>query len=95
MNPHAIRRGSITHYLTNDVPVEIVSDRMNVSRDVLDKHYDRRDEEVKLEQRRVSRRRVTALSRDRPGSDVITASSLERSIQRAYTLPTRPWHSLG
>jgi integrase len=52
VNPHAIRRGSITHYLTNDVPVEIVGDRMDVSRKVLDKHYDRRSEEVKLEQRR-------------------------------------------
>lgn len=52
VSPHAIRRGSITYYLTNDVPVEIVGDRMNVSRKVLDKHYDRRSEEVKLEQRR-------------------------------------------
>ena len=52
VNPHAIRRGSITHYLASDVPAEIVSDRMNVSRDVLDKHYDRRSEDVKLEQRR-------------------------------------------
>ncbi len=52
VSPHAIRRGSITHYLANDVPVEIVSDRMNVSRKVLDEHYDQRSEEVKLEQRR-------------------------------------------
>lgn len=52
VSPHPIRRGSITHFLTKDIPAEIVSDRMNVSRDVLDKHYDRRSEEVKLEQRR-------------------------------------------
>jgi len=52
VNPHAIRRGSITHFLTCDVPVEVVGDRMDVSRKVLEKHYDRRPEEVKLEQRR-------------------------------------------
>ncbi|MEF8893345.1 tyrosine-type recombinase/integrase [Halodesulfurarchaeum sp.] len=52
VSPHAIRRGSITHFLTEDVPAEVVGDRMNVSRDVLDKHYDRRSAEVKLEQRR-------------------------------------------
>ncbi|ESS10261.1 MAG: site-specific recombinase XerD [uncultured archaeon A07HR60] len=52
VSPHAIRRGSITHLLTNDVPVEIVGDRTDVSRDVIDKHYDQRSEEVKLEQRR-------------------------------------------
>ncbi|NIC00272.1 site-specific integrase [Halobacterium sp. R2-5] len=52
VSPHAIRRGSITHFLTEDVPTEIVSDRMNVSRKVLDKHYDKRSKEVKLEQRR-------------------------------------------
>jgi site-specific recombinase XerD len=50
--PHAIRRGSITHFLSEDVPVEVVTDRMNLSRDVLEKHYDKRSEEVKLEQRR-------------------------------------------
>jgi len=50
--PHAIRKGSITHFLSEDVPVEIVSDRMNVSQKVLDLHYDKRSEEVKLEQRR-------------------------------------------
>ena len=52
VSPHAIRRGSITHFLTEDVPVEIVGDRMNVSRKVLKRHYDQRSEEVKLEQRR-------------------------------------------
>jgi len=52
VSPHDIRRGSITNFLTEDVPEKVVSDRMNVGQDVLDKHYDKRDEEVKVEQRR-------------------------------------------
>lgn len=52
VSPHAIRRGSITHHLSEDVPEKVVSDRMNVSPEVLEKHYDRRSEEVKVEQRR-------------------------------------------
>lgn len=52
VSPHAIRRGSITHHLSEDVPEKIVGDRMNVSLDVLEKHYDRRTEEEKAEQRR-------------------------------------------
>jgi MinD superfamily P-loop ATPase len=52
VSPHSIRRGSITNYLSNDVPVEVVSDRMNVGQKVLDQHYDERSEEVKVEQRR-------------------------------------------
>lgn len=52
VSPHAVRRGSITHHLTEDVPEKVVSDRMNVSQDVLERHYDRRSEEVKVEQRR-------------------------------------------
>jgi site-specific recombinase XerD len=52
VSPHAVRRGSITHHLSEDVPETVVSDRMNVGQEVLDKHYDRRSERVKVEQRR-------------------------------------------
>jgi site-specific recombinase XerD len=50
--PHDVRRGSITHWLTEDVPKAVVSDRMNVNEDILDKHYDQRTEETRAEQRR-------------------------------------------
>jgi integrase len=52
VSPHAIRRGSITRHLSKDVPEKVVSDRMNVSLDVLEKHYDRRSEQEKAAQRR-------------------------------------------
>lgn len=52
VSPHAIRRGSITHFLSRDVPEKVVRDRMNVSSSVLSEHYDSRSEEQKVEQRR-------------------------------------------
>lgn len=50
--PHGIRRGAITHWLSNDVPERVVCDRANVSPDVIDRHYDQRSEQEKMEQRR-------------------------------------------
>jgi hypothetical protein len=52
VSPHAVRRGSITNYLQEDIPKPVLSDRANVSIDVLDKHYNELTESEKAEQRR-------------------------------------------
>lgn len=52
VSPHALRRGGITHALSNDWPMKAVGDRANVSETVLEMHYDSRSEEEKMEQRR-------------------------------------------
>ena len=52
VGPHAIRCGGITHSLRHGVPEKAISDRADVSPSVLDKHYDRRTQQEKMEQRR-------------------------------------------
>ncbi len=52
LGPHPVRRGAITHFLKSDVPENVVSDRMDTSEAVLDRHYDQRSEREKLQQRR-------------------------------------------
>lgn len=52
VSPHALRRGSITHHLKEEVPKQVVSDRTNVSPDVLDEHYNEMTHEEQMEQRR-------------------------------------------
>lgn len=52
VSPHPVRRGSITHHLLNDVPETAVSDRCNVSKKILEEHYDERTEYEKAEARR-------------------------------------------
>ena len=51
-SPHDLRSGAVTAHLLDNVLVEIVSDRMNVSKKVLDRHYDRRNKRERMEQRR-------------------------------------------
>lgn len=51
-SPHDVRSGRVTAYRRADVPRRIVSDRLDASGDILDRHYDRRSEREKSEQRR-------------------------------------------
>ena len=52
VTPHPIRRGYITHLLKSGAPVEVVSDRCNVTPSIIDEHYDVRSAEDKMRQRR-------------------------------------------
>lgn len=52
VSPNPIRRSAITAHLNADVPKEITADRVNVSADMLDNHYDARSESEKRKQRR-------------------------------------------
>lgn len=48
---HPLRRWSIMHQLDAGISKELLSDRVDVSVPVLDKHYDQRSEERKSRQR--------------------------------------------
>lgn len=52
VGPHAVRRGAITHFLNDGVPPEVVSERANVSLEVLYRHYDARSPREKMDVRK-------------------------------------------
>ena len=58
---HPFRKWSIMHQLNAGMPMELLSDRVDVSVPILEKHYDHRSEERK------SRRRLEELERHLPG----------------------------
>lgn len=52
VSPHAIRKGAITHHRNHGWPAKAVSDRADVSQEVLDKHYDKGTQSEKRERRK-------------------------------------------
>jgi integrase len=51
-SPHDVRSGRVTAHRLSDEDRALVSDRMDASEEVLDKHYDRRSHRQRAEQRR-------------------------------------------
>jgi len=51
-SPHDVRSGRVTAHRLSDEDRSLVSDRMDASGEILDKHYDRRSSRQKAEQRR-------------------------------------------
>ena len=51
-SPHGIRRGSITKHLRDGTPRDVVSDRMNVTQEILERHYDETTDRERMELRR-------------------------------------------
>ena len=51
-SPHCFRKGSLTHYLRDDVPKDVLSERADCSTEVLDRWYNKMTESEKMEQRR-------------------------------------------
>lgn len=52
VSPHAIRKGAITYARRNEIPIEEVSGRMNVSPDVIREHYDKNTKSEEMRRRR-------------------------------------------
>ncbi|WP_255168786.1 tyrosine-type recombinase/integrase [Natrononativus amylolyticus] len=52
LSPHPLRKGSITHTLNQDTPKDVISDRMDVSKEILDKHYNKQTKDEQMETRK-------------------------------------------
>ena len=82
VSPHPVRRGGICHQLIEGVPKDTICERADVSRRVLNQHYDLRTKEEARQQRRDELRKHLDGFED-PNKDPATESSF---IQREIPL---------
>lgn len=52
VRPHDVRRGAVTKFLNEDMPTQMVADRVDTNTDVLEKHYNQQTKEDKMTLRR-------------------------------------------
>lgn len=52
LSPHPLRKGAITYLLNKETPKDVISDRMDVSREILDKHYNKQSMNEQMDTRR-------------------------------------------
>jgi site-specific recombinase XerD len=50
--PHSARKASITYWRQRDTPAQQVGERANVNQDIIEKHYDKRTDQKKMDQRK-------------------------------------------
>lgn len=50
--PHSVRKASITYWRQRDTPAQQVGERADVNADIIEKHYDKRTDQGKMEQRK-------------------------------------------
>lgn len=50
--PHSVRKASITYWRQRDTPAQQVGERANVNQDIIKKHYDKRSDQCKMDQRK-------------------------------------------
>lgn len=51
MSPNAVRRGYVTEALNPGQPRDVTADRVDMSREVMDKHYDKATKNEQMERR--------------------------------------------
>jgi hypothetical protein len=80
VSPHPVRRGGICHQLKEGVPKDLICERADVSRKVLNKHYDLRTKEEARKQRREELRKHLE-GYDEPSQDPARSpSKLEKEL---------------